>query len=83
MMVDGCPSRKAKTRGDGSRDGVGPFGPRLGKVRLKTALLGVVKKGVHAYLLYRYPEGGLTGTAHPRNPFARMVSRSAWAAVPS
>lgn len=47
--------------GDARRDRAGAFDPHLEEIRAKAELPGVTKKGIHEYLLHRYPDEGLAG----------------------
>ena len=53
--ADGCDP------GDGRRDRKGSFEPHIDEVRAKAQLPGVTKKGIHEYLLHRYPGERLAG----------------------
>lgn len=46
---------------DGRRDRQGSFDPHLDEIEAKAALPGVTKRGIHEYLLHRYPDEGLAG----------------------
>ena len=47
--------------GDARRDRAGSFESHLEEIRAKAELPGVTKKGIHEYLLHRYPDEGLAG----------------------
>lgn len=46
---------------DGRRDRRGSFDPHLEEIESKAKLPGVTKRGIHEYLLHRYPDEGLAG----------------------
>ena len=46
---------------DGRRDKTGSFDAHLAEIKSKAALPGVTKKGIHEWLLHRYPDDGLAG----------------------
>ena len=46
---------------DGRRDKPGSFDGHMAEIEAKAALPGVTKKGIHEWLLHRYPDEGLAG----------------------
>ena len=46
---------------DGRRDKTVSFDAHLAEIEAKAALPGVTKKGIHEWLLHRYPDDGLAG----------------------
>ena len=46
---------------DGRRERRGSFDAHLDEIASKAALPGVTKRGIHEYLLHRYPDEGLAG----------------------
>ena len=46
---------------DGRRDKTGSFDGHMAEIEAKAALPGVTKKGIHEWLLHRYPDEGLAG----------------------
>lgn len=47
--------------GDARKDRRGSFDPHVEEIRAKAKLPGVTKKGIHEYLLHRYPDEELAG----------------------